>query len=165
PVLDFRRAGELVEQALAEAPRDYLAHHAKGSVLRFQGRCDQTIPEYEQALDANPNWLNSIDFLAACRMMTGSIETAIFLEQQAIRLGPRDPYIGNYYGRIGLAHLLMAHTDEAIIWFEKQAGAIPGYGVPHAYLASAFALKGATGRASAELAEARRLTADGRYSS
>jgi TolB-like protein len=165
PVLDFRRAEELVEQALAEAPRDYLAHYAKGSVLRFQGRCDQAILEYERALDANPNWLNSLDFLAACRMMAGSIETAIVLEQQAIRLGPRDPYIGNYYGRIGLAHLLMARTDEAIIWFERQAGAIPGYGVPHAYLASAYALKGATGRASAELAEARRLTADGRYSS
>jgi tetratricopeptide (TPR) repeat protein len=98
-------------------------------------------------------------------MMTGSMETAISLEEQAIRLGSRDPYIGNYYSRIGQAHLLLAHTDEAIIWFEKAAGAVPGYGVPHAYLASAYALKGETERASAELAEARRLVADGRYSS
>ena len=165
PASDFRRAEELVEQALAASPRDYLAHYAKGSVLRFQGRCDQAIPEYERALESNPNWLNSLDFLAACKMMTGSMETAISLEQQAIRLGPRDPYIGNFYSRIGQAHLLLAQTDEAIIWFEKAAGAIPGYGVPHAYLASAYALKGETERASAELAEARRLAADGRYSS
>jgi TolB-like protein/tetratricopeptide (TPR) repeat protein len=165
PASDFRRAEELVEQALAASPRDYLAHYAKGSVLRFQGRCDQAIPEYERALESNPNWLNSSDFLAACKMMTGSMETAISLEQQAIRLGPRDPYIGNFYSRIGQAHLLLAQTDEAIIWFEKAAGAIPGYGVPHAYLASAYALKGETERASAELAEARRLAADGRYSS
>jgi TolB-like protein/Tfp pilus assembly protein PilF len=165
PASDFRRAEELVEQALAASPRDYLAHYAKGSVLRFQGRCDQAIPEYERALESNPNWLNSLDFLAACKMMTGSMETAISLEQQAIRLGPRDPYIGNFYSRIGQAHLLLAQTDEAIIWFEKAAGAIPGYGVPRAYLASAYALKGKTERASAELAEARRLAADGRYSS
>jgi len=163
PASDFRRAEELVEQALAEAPRDYLAHYAKGSVRRFQGRCDQAIPEYELAFEFNPNWLNSLDFLAACKMMTGSIETAISLEQQAIRLGPRDPYIGNYYGRIGQAHLLLAHTDEAIIWFEKAVGAIPGYGNPHAWLASAYALKGETERAASELAEARRLTS--RYSS
>jgi len=163
PASDFRRAEELVEQALAEAPRDYLAHYAKGSVLRFQGRCDQAIPEYELAFEFNPNWLNSLDFLAACKMMTGSIETAISLEQQAIRLGPRDPYIGNYYGRIGQAHLLLAHTDEAVIWFEKAVGAIPGYGNPHAWLASAYALKGETERAASELAEARRLTS--RYSS
>jgi len=165
PASDFRRAEELVEQALAASPRDYLAHYAKGSVLRFQGRCDQAIPEYERALESNPNWLNSLDFLAACKTMTGSMETAISLEQQAIRLGPRDPYIGNFYSRIGQAHLLLAQTDEAIIWFEKAAGAIPGYGVPHAYLASAYALKGETERASAELAEARRLADDGRYSS
>jgi adenylate cyclase len=158
PASDFRRAEELVEQALTASPRDYLAHYAKGSVLRFQGRCDQAIPEYERALESNPNWLNSLDFLAACKMMTGSIETAISLEQQAIRLGPRDPYIGNYYGRIGQAHLLLAHTDEAIIWFEKAVGAIPGYGNPHAWLASAYALKGETERAAPELAEARRLT-------
>ena len=165
PASDFRRAEELVEQALAASPRDYLAHYAKGSVLRFQGRCDQAIAEYERALESNRNWLNSLDFLAACNMMTGSMETAISLEQQAIRLGPRDPYIGNFYSRIGQAHLLLAQTDEAIIWFEKAAGAIPGYGVPHAYLASAYALKGETERASAELAEARRLADDGRYSS
>jgi len=165
PASDFRRAEELVEQALAASPRDYLAHYAKGSVLRFQGRCDQAIPEYERALESNPNWLNSLDFLAACKMMTGAMETAISLEQQAMRLGPRDPYIGNFYSRIGQAHLLLGQTDEAIVWFEKAAGAIPGYGVPHAYLASAYALKGETERASAELAEARRLAADGRYSS
>jgi adenylate cyclase len=163
PASDFRRAEELVEKALATSPRDYLAHYAKGSVLRFQGRCDQAIPEYERALESNPNWLNSIDFLAACKMMTGSMETAISLEQQAIRLGPRDPYIGIFYFRIGQAHLLLAHTDEAIIWFEKAAGAIPGFGVPHAWLASAYALKGETERAASELAEARRLTS--RYSS
>jgi TolB-like protein/Flp pilus assembly protein TadD len=165
PASDFRRAEELVEQALAASPRDYLARYAKGSVLRFQGRCDQAIPEYERALESNPNWLNSLDFLAACKMMTGAMETAISLEQKAIRLGPRDPYIGNFYSRIGQAHLLLAQTDEAIAWFEKAAGAIPGYGVPHAWLASAYALKGETERASAELAEARRLAADSRYSS
>ena len=123
PASDFRRAEELVEEALAAAPRDYLAHYAKGSVLRFQGRCDQAIPEYERALESNPNWLNSLDFLAACQMMTGSMEAAICLEQQAIRLGPRDPYIGNFYGRIGQAHLLLTHTDEAIAWLEKATGA------------------------------------------
>jgi tetratricopeptide (TPR) repeat protein len=96
-------------------------------------------------------------------MMIGSMETAISLEHQAIRLGPRDPYIGNFYARIGQTHLLLAHTDEAIIWFENAAGTIPGYGVPHAWLASAYALKGETERAAFELAEARRLTS--RYSS
>jgi tetratricopeptide (TPR) repeat protein len=131
--------------------------------LRFHGRCEEAIPEYEAALASNPNWLPSLDLLAACKMMTGSMEDAISLEQQVIRLGPRDPYIGSFYLRIGEAHLLLGRTDEAIVWFQKAAGAIPGFGVPHAWLASAYALNGETERAASELTEARRLIA--RYSS
>jgi hypothetical protein len=56
-------------------------------------------------------------------------------------------------------------TDEAILWFERARSAGPELPHVHAYLASAFALKGDTGRAAAELAEARRLSADDRYSS
>jgi hypothetical protein len=36
----------------------------------------------------------------------GMIDEAIPLMEQAIRLSPRDPYLGNYYFRIGEAHLL-----------------------------------------------------------
>jgi len=166
PALDFRRAAELAEQALAASPRDYLAHYARGSVLRFQGRCEEAILEYEAALESNPNWLNSLDFLAACKLLTGSIEEAISLEQRAIRLGPRDPYIGNFYLRIGQAHLLLAHTDEAIAWFEKARVAYPvATPTSRAWLASAYALKGDSERAAAALVEARSMARDGRFSS
>ena len=42
---------------------------------------------------------------------------------------------------------------------------MPAHPSPHACLASAYALKGETERAAAELAEARRLSGDDRYSS
>ena len=51
------------------------------------------------------------------------------------------------------------------MWLEKARSAMPAYPLTHAYLASACALKGDTERATAELAEARRLSADDRYSS
>jgi adenylate cyclase len=162
PAADFSRAEELVGQALAAAPRDWLAHFAKGAVLRWQGRCEDAIPEFETALALNPNWLNSLDQLAWCKLLTGSIGEAIPLEEQIIRLSPRDPYIYNFYFMIGLVHLLQSRTDEAVAWFEKARSANPGL-PPHGYLASAYALKGETERAAAELTEARRLY--DRYSS
>jgi tetratricopeptide (TPR) repeat protein len=97
-------------------------------------------------------------------LLTGSIEEAIALQQRAIRLSPRDPYIGIWYFRIGYGHLLQSRTDEAIVWFEKARGANPGHPRPHGCLAAAYGLKGWTERAAAELAEVRRLS-DGRYSS
>ena len=47
----------------------------------------------------------------------------------------------------------------------KARNANPVHPQPHAWLASAYALKGQTERAAAELAEARRLNSDDRYSS
>ena len=85
--------------------------------------------------------------------------------RQAIRLNPRDPNIENIYAQIGRAHLLQSRTDQAIVWLEKAHSADPLRPVPHAWLASAYALNGETERAAAELSEARRLSCDDRYSS
>jgi hypothetical protein len=41
----------------------------------------------------------------------------------------------------------------------------PEYPLPRAYLASGYSLKGETGRAAAELARARKLSGDDRYTS
>jgi predicted Zn-dependent protease len=65
---------------------------------------------------------------------------------------------------LGVAHLLQSRTDEAIAWLEKARNADPGHPQRHAWLASAYALNGDTERASAEIAEARRLNSDDRYS-
>jgi predicted Zn-dependent protease len=87
------------------------------------------------------------------------------LQEQALRLSPRDPLIGNMYYRIGAVHLLQSRTNEAIVWLEKARNVNPALSIVHAYLASAYGLKGETERAAAELAETRRLVSDDRSSS
>jgi len=62
-------------------------------------------------------------------------------------------------------HLLQSRTDEAIIWLEKARNHSPAHSGIRANLASAYALDGQTERAVAELAEARRLSTDDRWSS
>ena len=161
---DIARAEGLVEEALAAAPRSPLVHMAKGHVLRAQGRPEEAIPEYETVIAFNHNWAAALSHLGWCKFWTGSIDEAIDLEEQAIRLSPRDPYVGIWYFRIGFGHLLQSRTDQAIVWLEKARGANRGHPRPHGCLASAYALKGWTERAAAELGEARKLS-DGRYSS
>jgi predicted Zn-dependent protease len=53
-----------------------------------------------------------------------------------------------------------SRTDEAIVWFEKGRGSMPTVTVLHSRLAAAYALRGDSERAAAELAEARRLNGD-----
>jgi len=164
PAADIARAERLVEQALASLPRSSLAHMAKGHVLRSQGRPEEAIPEYEMVIASNRNSAVALSHLGWCKLLTRSLEEAIALQEQAIRLSPRDPYIGIWYFRIGYGHLLQSRIDDAIVWFEKARGANPAHPRPHGCLAAAYGHKGRIERAAAELAEAQRLS-NSRYTS
>ena len=162
---DLARAEGLVNQALAASPRSPTAHMAKGDVLRARGRSAEAIAEYETVLAINRNDTDALDFLADCKLLRGSMEDVIPLEEQAIRLSPRDPRLGYFCFRIGQAQLLRSRTDEALLWLERARRALPELPLPHALLASTYGLKGEIERAAAELAEARRLSNYHRYSS
>ncbi len=157
---DLARAEGLIDQALPASPRFSYAHYVKATVLRAQNRCEEALPEFETALALRRNMVGALQGLGWCKLFTGSIDEVIPLEDQAIRLSPRDPNIGYRYLLIGTVHLLQSRTDEAIVWFEKGRGSMPAVPVLHSRLAAAYALKGESERAAAELAEARRLNGD-----
>jgi TolB-like protein/Tfp pilus assembly protein PilF len=154
---DIGRAEGLVGQALATSSRSPLAHFAKGQLLRAQRRPGEAIPEYEMALAFNRNWVDALAAIGRCKILIGRIDEAIRDLEQTIRLSPRDPFVGYWYLRLGEAHLLQSRIDEAIVWLERACNVNPALALFHAYLASAYALKGNTERATAELTEVRRL--------
>ena len=162
---DIAYAEGLIAQALAASPLSPIAHFAKGQLLRARGRCDEAISEYETALASNRNWVSAIANIGRCKIYVGPIEEASLLEEQAIRLSPLDPQIGVWCFRIGQAHLVQSRIDEAIVWFEKARSADPTLAFVRRWLATAYALKGDTERAAAEIAEARRLSGNGSASS
>jgi adenylate cyclase len=163
--VDLARAEGLVDQAMAASPRSAYAHYVKGDVLFAQHRWEEAVLEFETALALNRNMVGALNDLGSCKLFTGSIDEVIPLVDQAIRLSPRDSGIGNSYLAIGTVHLLQSRTDEAIVWLEKARNYHPAAQVIRSGLASAYALRGETERAAAELAEARRLSGDDRFSS
>jgi tetratricopeptide (TPR) repeat protein len=162
---DIARAEELIGQALAASPRSPLVHSAKAHLMRVLGQFEEAISEFETVIGLDPNATNAIADLGAVKLATGPIEETIPLEEKAIRLSPRDARVDNWYDWIGRAHLLQSRTDEAIPWLERARCTNPQSPFHHAFLASAYGLRGDTDRAVAELAEARRLVGDDRFSS
>jgi TolB-like protein/Flp pilus assembly protein TadD len=162
---DIARAAELAAQAVAASPRSAAAHMAKGRVLCAQGRYKDAFFEYETANAFNPSWPHIYGALSDAALWCGSIEDAIPLAEQAIRIRPRDCFVASWYSSIGRVHLLQSRTHEAIVWLEKARIANSQYPTVHSMLASAYSLNGETERAAAELVEAQRLSCDGRYSS
>jgi len=112
-------------------------------------------------LALSPNSASALAAIGRCKIFVGPIEEAIPAEEQAIRLSPRDPSIAIWYFRIGEAYLLQSRIQDAILWFERARsanGALPGV---HGFLSAAYGLKGENERATAELAEARKLGGKG----
>jgi len=142
---DLARAETLADRPLTAFPRTALAHYAKAQVLRAQQRFEEAISQYETVLAFNRNWVHG----------TGASNPP---------QSPRSEDLAILYW-IGQVHLLESRIEEAIVWLENACGANPEISFFHAYLASAYALKDETERASAELFEAQRLSRDDRYSS
>jgi TolB-like protein/class 3 adenylate cyclase len=162
---DLVRGEALVDQALAASPRSAYSHFVRGEALRAGGRFEEALPEYEAALALNRNLVAALTGLAWCKLYIGSIERVIPLVEQAIRLSPRDPSMGVCYILIGTVHLLESRTDAAVVWFEKSRHVQPAEPFQHSRLSAAYALRGETDRAAAELAETRRLDVGDTFSS
>jgi TolB-like protein/DNA-binding winged helix-turn-helix (wHTH) protein/tetratricopeptide (TPR) repeat protein len=163
---DIVRAEALAGQAVAASPRSALAHMAQAMVLRAQNRFNEAIRAYDAVLTLNRNFVPAYANIAYAKLSAGSTEDAIPLLEEAVRLSPSNSDVGSWYWAIGRAHLMEARVDQAVFWLEKSLSANPEVGPqPHAWLASAYALEGKSERAATELAEARRLSSDSRYSS
>ena len=134
-------------------------------MLRWQNRWSEAISEFETALTLNRNLVGALQGLGRCKLYTGSIEEVTPLAERAMRLDPRNPHIGWRYLLIGTALSLQARIDEAIVWLEKGRNSMPAEPFHRSWLASAYALRGETERASTELAEARRLAGESSFSS
>jgi adenylate cyclase len=160
---DIERAEQLLTEAIASPRRQALAHLWRGQLLRAQRRYDAAIPEYERAIALDRNSVLALAALGQCRLFTGALDAVIPAQEQAIRLSPADPYLPNWYWRIGMVHLLQSRNPEAISWLERARDGNSRLAGPHAWLASAYALQGDAPRAAAELAEAQRLS--NRYAS
>jgi TolB-like protein/class 3 adenylate cyclase len=155
---DLKQADELIEQVLATSSNNAVAHFVKGQVLRAQSRPEEAGFEYETTIRLDRNQAEAHLYLGACKLVTGALDEVIPLEEQAFRLNPRASSSGQCYYYIGAAHLLQSRLDDAILCFERARITQSHFHLVHACLAAAFALKGETERARAELGEARRLS-------
>jgi adenylate cyclase len=164
---DITRAEALISQVLSLSPDNAVAHSAKGALLVSQTRFAEAIPEYEAVVAADRNAANAIATLARLKAIIGQSppKDVIPSVEQAIRLSPRDPQLWYWDVLIARQYALQLRDDESLVWYEKALSANPTGAVVHVELAANYANKGDIEHAAAELAEAQRLTPDGRYSS
>jgi tetratricopeptide (TPR) repeat protein len=144
-------------RAIALAPDSVRGYVAKAHYLNMSGRPSDALGVTDAGLAINPNFVPLYFPRAVAQNSLGRFEQAKADAEQAMRLSPRDPYIGIFQLDVGDAEMGLGHFDAAINEYRKAIDL--GFHRYFAYtnLAAAYAHVGKMDEAKAALAEARRL--------
>ncbi|HEY6520026.1 MAG TPA: winged helix-turn-helix domain-containing protein [Roseiarcus sp.] len=116
----YARAMQRADQAILLNPDQAVAHLTKALLIMFKTKpgdpASQTeiISESEASLRADPSLANALLTMAVGNEFLGHYEQGILNLKQAIRISPRDSYIGVWYMQMGRELLALGQYTEAI---------------------------------------------------
>ena len=93
---------------------DAWGHVALGGVYMMARQLDDSLAELELALRLNPNFALAQSYYCLVLSYNSRWKEAVEIGSHAIRLSPRDPYLGVYYGTVAYAHFVGRNYEEAI---------------------------------------------------
>jgi TolB-like protein len=157
---DIRSAAPIAERAALAAveadSEDPWAHNALGSVYFSTRRLEDSLAEFELALQLNPNFSLAQGYYGLALSYCGRWQEAHQAAQRAIRLSPRDPSSAIYYGVAAYAQFVGRNYQEAIALAReaiRQRGDLTG---AYRVLTVAAGMSGQAEVATAALQELRR---------
>ena len=157
---DLGSAAPIAERAALAAveadSEDSWAHNALGSVYFSTRRLEDSLAEFELALQLNPNFSLAQGYYGLALSYCGRWQEAHEAAQRAIRLSPRDPSSAIYYGIAAYAQFVGRNYQQAIALAReaiRQRGDFTG---AYRVLTVAAAMSGQAEAAAAALQELRR---------
>jgi adenylate cyclase len=137
-------AEDAVEQAMALDPNLALAHEDNGFVQRARGEHQEALAAFTRAIELDPDLARAYAQKADELIQVGRPGEAPALVEQAIRLSPRDPALGEFYWIMGRAYFYSGRYDQAIPWLRQSVELRSNVWYNRLYLVSAHALLGET---------------------
>jgi adenylate cyclase len=144
------------DRAITLAPDNVRGYFVKGIYLGDSRRPREGLAAAEAGLAINPNFVMLFLPRVLAEVSLGRYEQAKADAQLAMRLSPRDPWLGTFHLLTGEAELGLGHADTAIAQYRQAIDSgFHGYQV-YAFLAGTYAQTGRMDEAKDALAEARR---------
>jgi tetratricopeptide (TPR) repeat protein len=129
---------------LHKNPGAWIAHNNLGTVLQADGRTNEAISHYREALKLAPQYAQAYMNLGGALQVQGRFEEAIDLCLEAIRIDPDDP---RAFNNLGAALLSRGHVDEAIVHLRHAIELRPGFASAHGNLGLCLRAQGDLDRA------------------
>jgi TolB-like protein/Tfp pilus assembly protein PilF len=157
---DITTAAPIAERAALAAimadSEDPWAHNALGSVYFSTRRLDNSLAEFELALQLNPNFSLALGYYGLALCYCGRWQEASEAAQRALRLSPRDPFSAIYYGVAAYAQFVGKNYAEAISLSREAIRLRGDFSGAYRVLTVAAGMAGQTEVATAALQELRR---------
>ncbi|HUI08239.1 MAG TPA: tetratricopeptide repeat protein [Verrucomicrobiae bacterium] len=147
----------LWRDTLTKNPQCWLAHNNLGNVYWREGKINDALGHYEQALRLNPDYAEAHNNLGNVFWREGKISDAIEHYEQALRLNPDSP---EAHYNLGSVLAQTGKTTEAIAHFEQALRLKPDYAEAHENLGVVLAHLGRVPEAMAQWERALRLKPD-----
>jgi TolB-like protein/cytochrome c-type biogenesis protein CcmH/NrfG len=135
---------------------DPWAHHALGCVCLFTRRFDDSLAEFELALQLNPNFSLAQGFYGLALSYCGRCEEADRAARRALRLSPRDPFSALFTGIAAYAQFVGRNYEEAMRLAREAVRQRGDFVGAHRVLTAAAGMAGLGDVAAAALQELRR---------
>jgi Flp pilus assembly protein TadD len=116
-------------------PDDHMAHNNLGLAYDNQGRANEAIGEYKEALRLKPDYAKAHNNLGLAYYDMGRMDEAMVEYKKAISLRPG---YANAHNNLGIAYYDMGRMDEAIGEYKKAISLRPGYADAHNNLGIAY---------------------------
>jgi len=162
-ILTWRQCGTLADletlwqTTLARNPNCWMAHNNLGLLLKNQGRLDEAIGHYQQALQIAPNAWDALNDMGAALAASGQPDAAIEYYHKALQVAPNLSAVQN-----NLGHALAAEGrfDEAITCYHEALRINPNYSDALNNLGNALAAGGRLDEAIADYRRAIQINPD-----
>lgn len=147
----------LFEHALDSTTNNWLAHNHLGVALAEQGKAQDAIRHYDEALRIDPDYLSAQINLGAVLAAQGKVDDAINHYSEALRIDPDSLDARN---NLGSALVGQGKLDEAIHHYSEALRIDPYYANTHYNLAVALAAQGRIDDAIRHYSETLRIDPD-----
>ena len=159
-IMTYRQVGywqntiTLFEHTLDVTKDNWKAHNNLGLALADQGKLDEAVVHYQEALKIRPNDPDVFTNLGVALAGQQRFEEAVAFYHKALQYRPTD---GKALGNLGVTLAKQGRLDEAIALYGKALETMPDDADIHYNLASALALKGKVNDAVSHFSQGLRI--------
>jgi len=143
--------------AIEADSEDPWAHYALGMVYLFGRRFDDSLAEFELALQLNPNFSPAHGHYGLALVYCGRWEEGDLAGRRALQLSPRDPFSAIYYGVRAYAQFVGRNYDDAMRFAQQGIRLRADFVGAHRVFTAAAGMSGQRGAAKAALQELHRV--------